>query len=298
MLVVLRRLGTAALVIGAAVACGNPVAAPKVADKPPVWVEVGCSVKDPLDPSVKRGGVPADFVANSVVRCRSEPREVPGEGTWTVQIIERADGPVPELLDMLRKPSGPPPANMICPAIGYAKPYFMLVGAKGRALLPDVPTSTCGKPHDEVTRFLDKLPYRTVSETRTGLVGSVRSNETGCPDTWKDTIVLESPKAAPGDAMWPDPAGTPRVCTYLVDGDTGRLANGFSLTGPAVSALRSALDTAGPAAVCDRPHTRFAVVLPSMGGSATVELDGCLRFQRSDNTLGQLDKDAVAVLTR
>jgi len=292
----LRRLGVAALVIGAAAACGEPVAATKVADAPPVWVKAECPTEDTF--STERGGIPADFVASAVLRCRSENRDVPGEGTWTVRVTERADGPVPKLLDMLRKPSEPLPANTMCPAIAYSKPYFMLVDAEGKALLPDVPTAACGKPHDEVTRFLDKLAYQTVAETRTGQATSEQSNETGCSDTWKDTILLESPKAAQGGAMWPDPVDKLRVCSYAVSGDIGRLSNGFSLTGPEVSALRSALDTAGPAGECDTPHTRFAVVFPPRGGVATVELDGCFRFQSSDNTLGQLNKDVVAVLTR
>jgi hypothetical protein len=292
----LRRLGMAVLVIGAAVACGEPVAARKVADAPPVWVRAECPAKDGF--STERGGVPADFVASAVLRCRSENRDVPGAGTWTVQVTERADGAVPKLLDMLRKPSEPLPANTMCPAVAYSKPYFMLVDPEGKALLPDVPTAACGKPHDEVTRFLDKLPYQTVAETRTGQVTSQRSNETGCSDTWKDTILLESPKAAQGGGMWPDPVDRLQVCTYAASGDIGRLSNGFSLTGPEVSALRSALNTAGPAGECDQPHTKFAVVLPPKGGVVTVELDGCLRFQRSNNTLGQLNKDVVAGLTR
>jgi hypothetical protein len=98
--------------------------------------------------------------------------------------------------------------------------------------------------------------------------------------------------------MWPDPVDRLQVCAYAASGDIGRLSNGFSLTGPEVSALRSALDTAGPAGECDKPHTKFAVVLPPKGGVVTVELDGCLRFQRSNNTLGQLNKDVVAGLTR
>ena len=69
-----------------------------------------------------------------------------------MRVTERAGGPVPKLLDMLRKPFEPLPANTMCPAIAYSKPYFMLVDAEGKALLPDVPTSACGKPHDHIGR--------------------------------------------------------------------------------------------------------------------------------------------------
>lgn len=301
----LRQLGIAALILGAAVACGKPPDQPErlPTSEPPVWVEVSCPAQEPeLDvPSSaeKRGGIPTDFETVAVVRCRDETRLIPGEGSWTVRITERADILAPELVDMLRRPSDPAPANGMCTAIGYVVPYVLLVNAEGKALLPALPTEPCGKPRDEVTNFFDTLPYRTVTETRVRLVESQLSVDTGCDGNWKDVIAIESPTPGPVTPTPPAPPSDIHVCVYTVAGDTGQLDSGFWLTEREASALRTALDAAGPAVPCDKPHTRFAVLRSSSsGGMPAVELDGCFRFQREGNTLGQLDENAVAVLTR
>lgn len=301
----LRQLGIAALILGAAVACGRPANQPErlPAGEPPVWVEAGCPTQEPeLDTpgsAEKRGGIPTDLATVAVVRCRDETRLIPGEGTWTVRITERADTPVPELVDMLRRPSDPPPANGACTSFGYVVPYILLVTAEGKVLLPALPTEPCRNPRREVTNFLDTLPYRTVTETRVRLVASQLSVDTGCEGNWKDVIAVESPTPGPATPTPPAPPSDIHVCVFTVTGDNGQLDSGFWLTEREASTLRSALDAAGPAAPCDKPHTRFAVLRSlSSGGMPAVELDGCFRFQREGNTLGQLDETAVAVLTR
>lgn len=294
----LRQLGIAALIISAVTACGRPVdrLAPRDADvgEPPLWVNAVCPAQD-IDPvfdaSEKLGGIPADFVAAAVVRCRSEFREVPGEGTWVVQITERADAPVSQLVDLLRRPSEtPPPGQIACPDIAYSVPYFLLVDAAGKALLPTVPTEVCGKPLGEVTNLLENLPYKTVTETRVALAQSVSPNG-GCHDLRKDSIAVASPMPAPATTVF---ASTPEihVCVYTVAGEYGQLETGYLLRDG--SALKAKLDAAGPAAPCDKPHTRFAVLTIWSGSSATVELDGCFRVHRPNNTLGQLDGSVIA----
>lgn len=48
-------------------------------------------------------------------------------------------------------------------------------------------------------------------------------------------------------------------------------------------------------AACTVTHTRFAV-LHSRADSATVELDGCRRLLRPDNTFGQRDESTTALI--
>jgi hypothetical protein len=140
----------AALVLGAAVACGKPTTHAGAPEPPaPVWVEAGCPARGADPPrAVQAGGdIPADFTPVAVVRCREETRHIPGEGSWVVQVTERADTPVPELVDMLRKPSDPPPpADVACTLELRTVPYFVLVDAHGKALLPAVRRRRAASP--------------------------------------------------------------------------------------------------------------------------------------------------------
>lgn len=292
-----RRLGIVALLLGAAVGCGQPVGE-RSADAAPVWVDPACPEDTtPLGIDDERGGIPEDFVTAAVLRCRDEVRDVPGDGSWSVRVTERADTPAAELVEMLRKPSDPLPDDELCPAVAYVPPYFLLVDADGRALVPAVPTSACGQPRPEVEDFLDGLDYRVVAETPVARTQSQESVDTGCTDAWKDGIAIGPP--SPGPAAPSGLAGKIRVCVYgAIEGEgtpVGHLEGGHT----ASETLVDVLDSAGPAAPCDKPHSRFAVLKPETGDAAwaEVELDGCLRVLRSNNTLGQLDQRAIDLLT-
>ena len=289
-----RQLGIAALIITAAVACGEPGRPHAAEGRPPTWVATTCPAQaDAANPLRTGGGVPADFTTAAVVRCRVETRRIPGEGTWVVQVTERAATPVPELDAMLRRPSDTTSAETACTLRAQYVPYFLLIDAEGEALLPTLPTTACDRPRHELTDFLESMPYRTVTETRLSHVDNGEGPQTGCAGQWQDTLTAASPAPAP------HPAGDVHVCLYRVSGDTGWWDAGRLLTGADAAALRATLGAAGPAAPCDRPHTRFAVLhLAPNDDTATVELNGCLRFRRVDGTLGQLTPDVVAGLTR
>lgn len=98
------------------------------------------------------------------------------------------------------------------------------------------------------------------------LVESQLSVDTGCDGNWKDVIAIESPASGPAVPTPPAPPSDIHVCVYAVAGDTGQLGSGFWLTEREASALRTALDAAGPAVPCDKPHTRFAVLRSSSSG--------------------------------
>lgn len=288
-----------ALLLGVAVGCGTPAGQRIEVDAAPVWVDPVCpgNAGAPLGMDDERGGIPDDFVTAWVMRCRDEDRDVPGDGSWTVRIAERADTPAAELVELLREPSDPLPDGEMCPAVAYVKPYFLLVDAGGRALVPDVPTSSCGQPRPGVKDFLDTLDYRVVAETRVARTQSQESVDTGCADAWKDGIAIGSP--SPGPAAPSGLTGEIRVCVYgAIDGE-GTLVGHLEAGHTAPATLADALDAAGPAAPCDKPHTSFAVLTTAGGNGpwAEVELDGCLRVLRSDNTLGQLDQQTIAMVT-
>lgn len=243
--------------------------------------------------------MPDDFVAAWVLRCREEVREVPGDGSWNVLVAERADTSAADLVDLLRGPSDSL-ADGPCRTIGIIPPYFLLVDDEGRALLPALPTDGCGLPREEVLDLVDTLPYRTISEERLSRTQSRTSAETGCPDSWKDTIAIDADQAQPAPAreLWPVRTESLRVCVYG-DITAGEIPTGELESGHVTQArpLRDALEDAGPALPCATAHTRFAVLTTEPeGGWATVELDGCRRLQRPDNTLGQLDQHTTDLI--
>ncbi len=281
---------------------------------PPVWVDAACpdtlpgpltippATKTPATKTPARGGIPGDFVPAWVLRCRG----VPGTGGWSVIVTERAGAapgsPGARLVALLRRPSDPPKG--LCPAIAVHPPYVLLVDAGGRALLPAAPTDGCGLPRREVTDLLDSLPYRTLSRTRVRRPQVPTPDPSGCADAWKDLIALDLGHARPAPARpsWSGPVTSLRVCVYdrISGGDlpVGRLREGYLLRGTPASTLRAAFDAAGPADDCATAHTRFAVVQPPARSDwAVVELDGCRRLLRPDDTLGALDRDAVELIT-
>lgn len=294
--------------------CGTPEAPPVADGRPgaeayPV-VEPTCPASDPHqlpEDSIAphgSGGVPQSFVTAWVLRCRSDLRDKPGQGKWTVQVAERADAPATELVAELRRPSDPL-TNAACTMELVVPPYFVLVDAAGKGVAPAVPTDQCGKPRREALAALDKLAFRVISETPVNQVRSPRSVESGCSDTFKDMLTIEADRAKPAPARpaFEAPVGSLRVCLYerVVSkrDQVGSLLAARGLDGDAAKNLVAALDKAGPAAGCAVPYERFAVLSSpdNVGGFAVAELDGCHRLLRSDGTLGQLDEATVALVS-
>jgi hypothetical protein len=240
----------------------------------------------------EESSIPEDFTTAWVLRCRSEIRELPDKGKWTVLITERADTPAAELVAELRKPSDPR-TNNPCTLELVIAPPVLLVDRSGKAIRPVVPTDGCGKPRAEALASINGLTFRVLSETPVGLVQTPRSATTGCPDSYKDLIYLE-PRAQPAPARQAFPVVTKdvRICVYQSAGEVGKLISGRTI-GDGV--LVESLDKAGPAAACPTAHTRFATVSPvDSSEGVVVELDGCHRMLRADHTLGQLDAATVA----
>jgi hypothetical protein len=297
-----RRLVVMSVLVLLVAGCGAnselPVGEPP-APGAPVWVEPGCSQWAPdLMPGEadgKRGAVPDDFVTVSVMRCRTSVRRLPDKGEWTTVVTEKAGTPAEDLVAQLRKASDRRTSEA-CTLEFVAPPYFVLINAEGKAVLPQVPTDACGKPRIEVRNTLDALPYKTVSETLVNQSQSQLSIDTGCSSAWKDLLAIDEISYKPGPATKVMRAtGQVRVCVFQSEGDIGKLVSGHTVPAGQLTSL----DSAGPAAPCEAEHTRFATLTgDSGGGDAMVELDGCHRMIRPDQTLGQLDAATVAGLAK
>lgn len=264
--------------------------------------------------SQRRGGIPAGFRPARVLLCREDFRTFPGEGRWDVEIERQATRGIGSLLVALRRPVvDPSPTDgtpVACAAIAVGVPWFALVDAHGRAVLPEVPRDPlCGQPSSVALAALRALPYQTVWVRRIRQVESqreVRGDAAGCP-AWKDMISIEEslagarPRTAAGPVFSSVPAML-TICRYL-RGGTGTNAIGSfrgirQLSGARLTTLLSRLAQVPVAGTCGRTETAFAVLHPSSpaGEPAYVELDGCHRVLRPDNTLGQLDPTAVHAL--
>ena len=248
--------------------------------------------------------IPEGFATAWVLRCRGEVRPRPGEGKWLVALSERADTPATELVAELRKPSDPRTTEA-CTLELVTRPYFVLVDANGRTVLPDVPTDGCAKPRREALAELEKLNFRTIAERPVKQMEGPKTTETGCADTWKDELAIMGRTAVeqpvPPMSM---PSGPIKVCVYdrVNGGDvpSGKLSKGRTVSGDEAAALTGALRKLGPAKVCSAEHTRFAVLISDLpvndGSWASAELDGCRRMLLPTYVGLQLDDQAVALL--
>jgi hypothetical protein len=236
--------------------------------------------------------IPDDFTTAWVLRCRTEVRDLPDKGNSVVLITERADGSASELVAELRKPSDPRTSNP-CTLEMVVAPQVLLVDASGKAILPIVPTDSCGKPRREALAALTGMTFRVLSETPLNQIQVPQAAATACRNPSKDLIAVET-QAQPGPAKQVFSVVTKDVtiCVYQSDGAAGKLISGRTIGD---GALVESLDKAGPAAACAAAHTRFATVSPADGSNGVmVELDGCHRMLRADHTLGQLDAATVA----
>ncbi len=268
-----------------------------------VGVAMSCPGPLPDGMNVQQAPLPDGFVTTWVFRCRQEVRPKPGEGEWNYQILERADTDAKALVEQLRRPSDPM-SNQPCTLEMRMPPYFALVDATGKAVMPPVPTDGCGKPRIEVFKLLEALQFRVLSETPTSQVVTQKSADSGCPDAYKDLTTFDNVVShdAPVGPVWADPVSALRVCIYASPGNepgrAGKLMTTRVVDGDAAKTLVAQFNEAPPAVTCDLPHTSFATVSPMRTPNAVqIELDGCLRMVRPDNTLVQLNEGVVAALT-
>jgi hypothetical protein len=130
----------------------------------------------------------------------------------------------------------------------------------------------------------------------------------GCQDNQSDMLALEAQEqpgavASSGGPLFSSRPHAVLVCVYrYVAGpqDTNLIRSGV-LTGATETALLTGLSAERGSASCKVGHTRFAVLQASTAvtGSnqvAWVELGGCDRVLRPDNTVGQASRAAIKII--
>lgn len=263
---------------------------------PPQWVAAECPEDLPKTPdqqaNAEGGGIPSDFRAAYVLRCTNDTvRELRGQGLWRWRVVERAEGPAQELVDQLRRPSDEPTAAA-CTLEMVVPPHIVLVDAEGKALRPAFPTDVCRKPRIEARQAVERLSFTVVEETQVEQLQSQQSIDVGCDGTAKDVIALTGNDVKPGPATpsWQAPFSAIGICVY---DSAGKFVKGDTVRDEAAKALGAMLDAVGPAAECTTQHTMFAVLTVPSAASVHLELDGCRRLLRANNTFGQLDETTL-----
>lgn len=242
--------------------------------------------------------LPRDFPVAWVLRCTVQVLPDPGGAKWQTLITERADTPATTLLAELRKASDPP-TNAACDLRAVFVPYFALVTSAGTAVRVDLPRDSCGKPRAAALDALSALPFRATASKMLKQLTSSLAAKSGCPQSWKDEFDLGRTAKA-GRTGWPA-AATIQVCAYRVATPAGPIPVGDltaarTLTGSAARTLVTALNHAPAATTCTVWNSRFAVLRSDSGQPAVVELDGCHRLLRPDDSLGQLTPAITATL--
>jgi hypothetical protein len=115
-------------------------------------------------PTATAAPLPDDFAAAEVRRCTyGLARDPAADSGWTWQSVQRATGPLDDLLRALRLP--PPEhdgGDLVCTAIAVPPVALALTDRAGRTVMPAVPGTPCGTPLPEVTAAVQALSWTTV----------------------------------------------------------------------------------------------------------------------------------------
>jgi len=293
----------------ATVACSGPAQpgqGPAPVSHVPVTAVTRAIARLPCKATMAPSGkpLPAAFTPVAVVRCYSRARGVNGHGLWRFSVKQQANRRLNAFVAALRRPSVPTPAGTECLLIRYAAPPFALVDRQGRIFRPALPSTECGRPFQAAITDLEHLPWVTVSVRRTVQLATRAELRAGCAPTFKDLIASgPSLRALPlspgGPAFSPRPPRL-RICTY--QRGSGTFIRGGIISHKAESELLADLQAGRSSPGCRRQHTSYAVleaVSPTRRGGeiAEVEIGGCNRVVRPDNSLGSISPAGLKVIS-
>src|SRR5262249_30434142 len=132
------------------------------------------------DPASSGQPMPADFVPVSATRCLYSISAVPGNGSWLVQVHQRATGGgLAELARTLRLPSIVA-NNVACAGVGRDPIVLTLTDGQGRIVIPQIPNTACGDPLPGVVRAIHALSWQETSRTNVRQVQSQLEVVSGC----------------------------------------------------------------------------------------------------------------------
>lgn len=276
---------------------GTPTATVPVDDLLSLTRQVKC--RTPVPGAVSHDELAA-FAAVTAVSCTSDTRELPGEGTWSVEVRRVATGGAPALQAAFERPDEPTPEGIACPAIAVVPQPLVLVDASGHTLVPSPPLDECHLPQQAFTTALDQVTWREVSVDKVQQVITPQAQAANCAQDFKDMSYIEAVAghaASSGGPVLASPPATAQVCVYRTEQDpeVGTFLRSVSLSTEDTRSLLAALAGPSPAGSCPA-EPDFAVIDSRGGNWATVELGGCFRVAGSSSGLGTADPAVVTAL--
>lgn len=252
-----------------------------------------------------RGAVSHDelaaFDAVTAVSCTNDTRDLPAQGTWTVDLRRVATAGVPALQAAFERPDERMAKGVACPAIAFVPLRLVLVDAAGNTLAPSPPLDECLLPQRAFVQALDQVTWHEVSVHKIEQIVTPQAQAAGCSQDFKNMTYLEAgagEASGPGGPVLESPPATVQVCIYRAvekSPDLGTFRRSVSLSTEDTRRLLAALAGPGPAGGC--PAERDFAVLDTAGGRwATVELGGCFRVAGSGFGLGTADPAVVTAL--
>lgn len=242
----------------------------------------------------------AAFAAVTAVSCTSDTREIPGQGTWAVDVRRVATSGIPALQTAFERPDEPTPEGIACPAIGVVPLRLVLVDASGHTLAPSPPLDSCHLPQQAFNQALDQVAWREISLHKVQQIITPQAQAARCSQAFKNMTYIEANAghaSSPGGPVLGTSPATLQVCVYRTEQDpeVGTFRRSVSLSTEDTRRLLAALTGPGPTGSC--PVERDFAVLDSSGGNwATVELGGCFRVAGSGSGLGSADPAVVTAL--
>jgi len=314
----------AAAVLATVAGCAGPAGEPAQPSGKlriePAWTS--CAAEAPA-PSGRRPSEPAptdggdqgtlprlddSFRPVAAVVCPSVGLLPPGGGSL-IPSESRADD-VTALVAALRLPDEPRSGDA-CTLELYLMPWFALLDEQGRWTRVRAPSDACGKVRAEVRDAVQGLRLVPASARPTPQTESSEAAAAGCTPQWADLVGVTAARVtAGGPAVVPPGFDGPvrvRLCVYRVPADqqrTGKPAGDFVsgryLGDEQWAGVRREIESAGAAAVCTTPASRFAV-LHFGAGQIYVELDACRRLLATaadgSETIRQASPALIALLT-
>ena len=238
-------------------------------------------------PRWKREALPEGFAPVLLITCDLQERTTPERGEWTYRIEKRATEGLDAVITALRSTPPPPPSgSYACAGVARADPWFLLIDAAGRVVLPVVPHErACDQPIDV---GLERLHYTTASATKIRQQSTSAELASGCTDRWKNEprIAANMSSSRPARTRQVVSDRPISVCIYASGrSEVGRFTGGRRLSGNEATRIGHLL-AAGPgdARSSCTPADDFALINTTAGNWVYVELSGCHRLVVGEGT--------------
>jgi len=175
----------------------------------------------------------------------------------------------------------------------FNPPAIIAVHTADAVMNIDPPRDWCRSPLPAWTAAFENLIVQKVREIPIEMTQSSLVTETGCPDKFKDMLILERPSKAKGSPE-PLPESPMTMCVYQTDHvGEGTLIAGLRLTAKNVAIINESYQTivlSDPE--CDPTVHDHFVVLSEGNNWVQIALNGCGILDRTGMRLGSSDLGA------